>query len=158
MRRRGRVGTRFCRGSECGKPIRCRNRMPAGRPGGLNSAIKVCEVLSYIEEHNIEKIPLYEQGYHSIGCEPCTSPPTNPEDPRSGRWSGKNWNAASTPPRGRINDKQVLIGFVIALIPDSPASGAEPYLTVMRQRSRFSAVNHCRFASSLGISRPGRGR
>jgi len=47
------------------------------------------EVLSYMEEHNIQKLSLYEQGYRSIGCEPCTSLPTNPEDPRSGRWSGK---------------------------------------------------------------------
>ncbi|HKT52217.1 MAG TPA: phosphoadenylyl-sulfate reductase [Candidatus Angelobacter sp.] len=47
------------------------------------------EVLSYMEEHTIPKLPMYEQGYRSIGCEPCTSLPTNPEDPRSGRWSGK---------------------------------------------------------------------
>lgn len=47
------------------------------------------KVLSYIGEHNIEILPLYEQGYRSIGCEPCTSLPTNPADPRSGRWSGK---------------------------------------------------------------------
>ena len=34
-------------------------------------------------------LPLYEQGYTSIGCEPCTSLPTDPNDPRSGRWAGK---------------------------------------------------------------------
>ena len=34
-------------------------------------------------------LPLYEQGYTSIGCEPCTSIPTDPNDPRSGRWAGK---------------------------------------------------------------------
>ena len=47
------------------------------------------KVLSYVEEHNIEILPLYQQGYRSIGCEPCTSLPTNSGDPRSGRWSGK---------------------------------------------------------------------
>ena len=34
-------------------------------------------------------LPLYEQGYTSIGCEPCTTLPTDPNDPRSGRWAGK---------------------------------------------------------------------
>lgn len=37
----------------------------------------------------IPLLPLYEQGYTSIGCEPCTTLPTDPNDPRSGRWSGK---------------------------------------------------------------------
>ena len=30
-----------------------------------------------------------EQGYTSIGCEPCTTLPTDPDDPRSGRWAGR---------------------------------------------------------------------
>ncbi|HET9182602.1 MAG TPA: phosphoadenylyl-sulfate reductase [Candidatus Angelobacter sp.] len=47
------------------------------------------DVLSYMQEHRIEKLPLYDLGYPSIGCEPCTSLPTIPGDPRSGRWSGK---------------------------------------------------------------------
>ncbi len=34
-------------------------------------------------------LPLYERGYSSIGCEPCTSLPTDPNDPRSGRWGGQ---------------------------------------------------------------------
>ena len=50
---------------------------------------KWSNVLSYLEEYHIERLPLYEQGYLSIGCEPCTSLPANPGDPRSGRWSGK---------------------------------------------------------------------
>ena len=37
----------------------------------------------------IPLLPLYEQGYTSIGCEPCTSIPTDPNDLRSGRWAGK---------------------------------------------------------------------
>ncbi len=37
----------------------------------------------------IPLLPLYEQGYTSIGCEPCTSIPVDPNDPRSGRWAGK---------------------------------------------------------------------
>ena len=28
-------------------------------------------------------------GYTSIGCEPCTTPPLDPDNPRSGRWQGQ---------------------------------------------------------------------
>jgi phosphoadenosine phosphosulfate reductase len=41
-----------------------------------------CETLA------IPLLPLYEQGYSSIGCEPCTTLPLDPNDPRSGRWAG----------------------------------------------------------------------
>ncbi|HKF50543.1 MAG TPA: phosphoadenylyl-sulfate reductase [Terracidiphilus sp.] len=37
----------------------------------------------------IPLLPLYERGYSSIGCEPCTLLPLDPNDPRSGRWSGR---------------------------------------------------------------------
>jgi phosphoadenosine phosphosulfate reductase len=39
--------------------------------------------------YGIPLLPLYELGYSSIGCEPCTSIPTDPDDPRSGRWAGR---------------------------------------------------------------------
>ncbi len=38
---------------------------------------------------DIPLLPLYDAGYTSIGCEPCTTLPTDPNDPRSGRWAGK---------------------------------------------------------------------
>src|SRR5258708_300323 len=38
--------------------------------------------------YNIPLLPLYDVGYTSIGCEPCTTIPTDPNDPRSGRWAG----------------------------------------------------------------------
>jgi phosphoadenosine phosphosulfate reductase len=41
------------------------------------------------EQLSIPLLPLYERGYSSIGCEPCTSLPLDPNDPRSGRWSGR---------------------------------------------------------------------
>lgn len=40
-------------------------------------------------ELSIPLLPLYERGYSSIGCEPCTSLPLDPDDPRSGRWAGR---------------------------------------------------------------------
>ncbi len=41
------------------------------------------------EQLEIPLLPLYERGYSSIGCEPCTSLPLDPDDPRSGRWGGR---------------------------------------------------------------------
>ena len=32
---------------------------------------------------------LYDLGYTSIGCEPCTQVPFGPDNPRSGRWNGQ---------------------------------------------------------------------
>ncbi len=47
------------------------------------------DVWHYAEAHAIPLLPLYEKGYTSIGCAPCTSLPFDPNDPRSGRWSGR---------------------------------------------------------------------
>lgn len=41
------------------------------------------------ERLDIPRLPLYEKGFTSIGCEPCTSLPLDPNDPRSGRWTGR---------------------------------------------------------------------
>jgi phosphoadenosine phosphosulfate reductase len=41
------------------------------------------------EQLSISLLPLYERGFSSIGCEPCTSLPSDPNDPRSGRWAGR---------------------------------------------------------------------
>jgi phosphoadenosine phosphosulfate reductase len=46
------------------------------------------DVQGYIEDHEIPVNPLLIQGYTSIGCQPCTSMPTD-DDPRSGRWAGR---------------------------------------------------------------------
>lgn len=46
-------------------------------------------VESYAAQHNIPRLPLYDQGYTSIGCEPCTAIPAAGRDARSGRWGGK---------------------------------------------------------------------
>jgi len=47
------------------------------------------DVWRYAKEHDIPLLPLYELGYTSIGCEPCTSLPDDPDNPRSGRWGGQ---------------------------------------------------------------------
>lgn len=47
------------------------------------------DVYQYMQKFNIPELPLYEQGYTSIGCAPCTAKPLDPDDPRSGRWAGQ---------------------------------------------------------------------
>jgi len=45
-------------------------------------------VEGYAREHGIPRLELYDRGYTSIGCEPCTAVPAAGADPRSGRWGG----------------------------------------------------------------------
>ena len=47
------------------------------------------DVWAYLKRRGIPVLPLYNQGYTSIGCAPCTTPPVDPDNPRSGRWSGQ---------------------------------------------------------------------
>jgi phosphoadenosine phosphosulfate reductase len=47
------------------------------------------DVWQYAQAHDIPLLPLYDRGYTSIGCEPCTSLPLDPSNPRSGRWQGQ---------------------------------------------------------------------
>jgi phosphoadenosine phosphosulfate reductase len=66
------------------------HRLPAGK-----ELLKVSplaswtwkEVWSYLTINEIEVLPLYDRGYTSIGCEPCTSLPVD-GNARSGRWGG----------------------------------------------------------------------
>ena len=44
---------------------------------------------AYVKYYNLPYHPLHEQGYVSVGCEPCTRPVINSgQDSRSGRWQG----------------------------------------------------------------------
>jgi phosphoadenosine phosphosulfate reductase len=45
------------------------------------------DVARYIELNSLMINPLLEDGYTSIGCEPCTSKASQ-DDPRAGRWAG----------------------------------------------------------------------
>jgi phosphoadenosine phosphosulfate reductase len=44
----------------------------------------------YLERHGIPTHPLFEKGYASIGCAPCTRPILPGEDERAGRWAGSD--------------------------------------------------------------------
>jgi len=47
------------------------------------------DVWAFAREHDIPLLPLYNAGYTSIGCEPCTALPGDPTNARSGRWAGR---------------------------------------------------------------------
>ena len=46
-------------------------------------------VNSYFKIHNIERHPLFESGYQSLGCTHCTVKTSKIDSPRSGRWANK---------------------------------------------------------------------
>ena len=46
------------------------------------------DIEAYMAANDIPALPLYAQGYTSIGCEPCTAKPEAGEHARSGRWGG----------------------------------------------------------------------
>jgi phosphoadenosine phosphosulfate reductase len=46
------------------------------------------QVWQYVNANGIPSLPQYQEGYLSIGCQPCTALPSDPNNPRSGRWGG----------------------------------------------------------------------
>lgn len=48
------------------------------------------DIARYKAEHGLPEHPLFDKGYKSIGCAPCTSAVAEGEDPRAGRWRGLN--------------------------------------------------------------------
>jgi phosphoadenylyl-sulfate reductase (thioredoxin) len=47
------------------------------------------DVWAYVHNNDVPYNPLHDQNYPSIGCWPCTTPVMPGEDPRSGRWRGR---------------------------------------------------------------------
>jgi len=60
----------------------------------LDGRVRICpladwtsgQVDRYIADNGVPVHPLYERGYASIGCAPCTRPVGPGEDERAGRW------------------------------------------------------------------------
>ncbi len=46
------------------------------------------DLVDYATDHRVPVNMLLTNGYPSIGCEPCTRPVAEGEDPRAGRWAG----------------------------------------------------------------------
>src|SRR6266545_3163497 len=47
------------------------------------------DIKKYSEEHKLPAHPLFQRGYRSIGCAPCTIAIGVNDDERAGRWSGR---------------------------------------------------------------------
>jgi phosphoadenylyl-sulfate reductase (thioredoxin) len=47
------------------------------------------DVAAHVQRNEVPTNPLHERGFLSIGCAPCTSPVRPGEDPRAGRWRGR---------------------------------------------------------------------
>lgn len=47
------------------------------------------EIWAFARENDIPLLPLYDLGYTSIGCQPCTALPADAYNIRSGRWGGR---------------------------------------------------------------------
>ena len=47
------------------------------------------QVWEYTGANQLPYLPQYDRGYPSIGCEPCTALPQDPNNLRSGRWGGR---------------------------------------------------------------------
>lgn len=51
------------------------------------AALPLKHIELYIENHSVPYNPLYDMGYSSIGCRPCTRPVLIGEHIRAGRWA-----------------------------------------------------------------------
>jgi phosphoadenosine phosphosulfate reductase len=47
------------------------------------------DVEAYLAANEIPRLSLYDAGYTSIGCAPCTAKPDPESHARSGRWGGR---------------------------------------------------------------------
>jgi phosphoadenosine phosphosulfate reductase len=68
------------------------HRLPTGKTLWKVSLLadwKWAQVWEYGLANAIPYLPQYDEGYLSIGCEPCTALPADPNNPRSGRWGGE---------------------------------------------------------------------
>ena len=68
------------------------HRLPSGKTllkVNLLAEWTWAQVWDYTGKNQISRLPQYDQGYLSIGCQPCTAIPDDPNNARSGRWGGK---------------------------------------------------------------------
>ena len=53
------------------------------------AAWTAADVAAHLARFEVPTNPLHAKGYLSIGCAPCTTPVNPGEDPRAGRWRGR---------------------------------------------------------------------
>jgi phosphoadenosine phosphosulfate reductase len=74
-------------------PTRAATPVVAGDPGhgDITKVVPLAgwsraQVRDYLEARGVDHHPLYDRGYTSIGCAPCTRPTQPGENERAGRW------------------------------------------------------------------------
>jgi phosphoadenosine phosphosulfate reductase len=74
-------------------PTRAATPVVASDPGhdGMTKVVPLAswsrdQVWDYLRDHGIRHHPLYDRGYMSIGCAPCTRATQPGEQERAGRW------------------------------------------------------------------------
>ena len=78
-------------------------RLPSGRRLSKISPLArwtTRDVWAYAKAHGIPLLPLYELGYSSIGCEPCTSLPPRSPEPALGTLVGHEARVRDSHPAG----------------------------------------------------------
>jgi phosphoadenosine phosphosulfate reductase len=50
----------------------------------------LADINKYVEDNNLPKHPLYDKGYRSVGCTPCTIAIGINDNERAGRWAGRD--------------------------------------------------------------------
>jgi len=75
-------------------PVRARANILELQPNGLLKINPLlnwtqADVQNYMQEHHLPKHPLWEKGYRSVGCQPCTVAIDANDDERAGRWQGR---------------------------------------------------------------------
>lgn len=82
------------------------------------------DIWDYIHVHNVPYNPLHDQGYPSIGCEPCTRAIEPGEDVRAGRWWWEN-------PESKECGLHVVDGKLIRIKSPASTAPADPVVDAM---------------------------
>jgi len=89
------------------------------------------DVWTYIRAHDVPYNRLYDQGYRSIGCAPCTRPVVEGEDARAGRWwweeAGKKECGLHVPGQAAVRSSASHIHLVFSGREIHPAGKGETY-------------------------------
>ena len=85
-------------------PTRAATPVVASDPGheGMTKVVPLAtwsrdQVWDYLRDHGIRHHPLYDRGYMSIGCAPCTRATQPGEQERAGRWWWESDTAQGVP-------------------------------------------------------------
>jgi phosphoadenylyl-sulfate reductase (thioredoxin) len=78
------------------------------------------DVWAYLRAHDVPTNPLHAAGYPSIGCRPCTTAVATGEDPRAGRWRGREKTECGLHSRPPHPVPRLVLDRPEAVVPDAP--------------------------------------